>query len=93
MESPHTQHQTASHHSLRNRTGPSFYDELTREEDEKNGVEATSLRSVSVRLPPKPQFQFVQDNQVQTSPLILPIKRPETTRCFSHVGSLKKQDM
>ena len=63
MESPHAQHQTGSHHSLRNRTGPSFYDELTREEDE-NGVEATSLRSVSVRLPPKPQFQFVQDNQV-----------------------------
>ena len=63
MESPDAQHQTASHHSLRNRTGPSFYDELTREEDE-NGVEATSLRSVSVRLPPKPQFQFVQDNQV-----------------------------
>ena len=27
-------------------------------------MEATSLRSVSVRLPPKPQFQFVQDNQV-----------------------------
>ena len=69
MESPHAQHQTGSHHSLRNRTGPSFYDELTREEDE-NGVEATSLRSVSVRLPPKPQFQFVQDNQVPTSPLI-----------------------
>lgn len=92
MESPHAQHQTASHHSLRNHTGPSFYDELTREEDE-NGVEATSLRSVSVRLPPKPQFQFVQDNQVLTSPLILPIKRPKTTRFFSHVGSLKKQDM
>lgn len=66
VESPHAQHQTGSHHSLRNRTGPSFYDELTREEDE-NGVEATSLRSVSVRLPPKPQFQFVQDNQYVAS--------------------------
>ena len=76
MESPDAHHQTASHHSLRNHTGPSFYDELTREEEDENGVEATSLRSVSVRLPPKPQFQFVQDNQVLSLPLILPVKRP-----------------
>ena len=46
----------------RNRSSPSFYEELTREEDTRH--EVTSIRSVSVRLPPKPQFQFVQDNQV-----------------------------
>ena len=88
VESPHAQHQTApaSHDSLRNHTGsPSFYDELTREEEEeRNGLqEATSVRSVSVRLPPKPQFQFVQDNQVLSSPLILPKKN----RSFSHLTS------
>ena len=41
-------------------------------------MEATSLRSVSVRLPPKPQFQFVQDNQVILSGTIV-----RTTRYYS----------
>ena len=83
MEPPQAQHQTGSHHSVRNHTGPSFYDELTREGQDENDVEVTSLRSVSVRLPPKPQFQFVQDNQVSEEILVGQGIRKGANRCFS----------
>ena len=81
MEPPQAQHQTGSHHSVRNHTGPSFYDELTREGQDENDVEVTSLRSVSVRLPPKPQFQFVQDNQVSKEILVGQGIRKGANRC------------
>ena len=96
MEPPHAQHQTGSHHSVRNHTGPSFYDELTREGQDENDVEVTSLRSVSVRLPPKPQFQFVQDNQVSEEILVSQGNRRGANRCkqvlftTSHILSLEK---
>ena len=43
-----------------------YIDQGEREEEDMKGgnEEVTSSRPVSVRLPPKPQFQFVQDNQV-----------------------------
>ena len=96
MEPPQAQHQTGSHHSVRNHTGPSFYDELTREGQDENDVEVTSLRSVSVRLPPKPQFQFVQDNQVSEEILVGRGIRKGANRCkqvlftTSHILSLEK---
>ena len=96
MEPPQAQHQTGSHHSVRNHTGPSFYDELTREGQDENDVEVTSLRSVSVRLPPKPQFQFVQDNQVSKEILVGRGIRKGANRCkqvlftTSHILSLEK---
>jgi len=46
----------------------------------------TSLRTVSVRLPPKPQFQFVQDNQYvsTTEPMLQERALPELTGDNTH---------